>query len=101
MHGDTRGTDLVTLVADRFLGGGTQGLLVGVFGRGTVAAYDLFAALNAHQPFGFSGVPGDFHSIGAHIYLQGELRYIVVQWTVLGELEQEGTARRSNRMRGR
>src|SRR6266446_1882560 len=59
--------------------GALKDLLICALRCATIAANHFFTALNAHQPLGFGRVPGDFHSISGHRFLQGELRYIVVQ----------------------
>ena len=72
-NGDLCRVGVITFFYYRFFGGGAQRLLVRVFRRVAIAANHFFAVLNAHQPLGFAGVPGDFHSIGGHRFLQGEL----------------------------
>src|SRR5260370_923524 len=63
-EGDAGWGELVAFIAHGVFGGGAQSLLVGVFRCVAVTANDFFTALDADQPLGLAGVPGDFHAIG-------------------------------------
>src|ERR1700722_1030513 len=62
-----RGVRFVAFVLHGFFGFRAKRRLIRIFRRFAVTADYLFAAFNANQPVRFPVVPGNFHSIGAHI----------------------------------
>jgi len=61
-----RSIRFVTFVRQSFLSSGAKCLLIRILRQIAVTANHLFARLDANQPFGFAGIPGNFHSIGMH-----------------------------------